>query len=81
MDRSNISPLTLFSEVSDDDLISMKYMASVLDCAHCTIRRMIQRKQLPKPIKLGNQHMWHVGNLKTYIQKRFHEVSHDQTQS
>jgi len=42
---------------------------------------MIQRKQLPKPIKLGNQHMWHVGNLKTYIQKRFHEVSHDQTQS
>ena len=58
------------SQLSPKDMLDEKRLAHVLHVSTRTIRRMVERDEIPPPMPTGNRSFWIVGNLTAYFEAR-----------
>jgi predicted DNA-binding transcriptional regulator AlpA len=58
-------------------LIDDARLASILQVCSCTIKRMVQRSELPPPIRMSGHPVWFAGTILEHIQKRLEAARKD----
>ena len=62
------SPATIsLSGFADSDLITKQELCQCLGCSERTIRRMVDRFELPPPVDLGVRKVWIVGKIRGWF--------------
>ena len=59
------------AEMHPDEVIDITELARLLGLHTKTIRRMVQRGELPRGATLGGKRQWRVGTLLSYLRDRF----------
>ena len=58
------------AELPDSAMMDLAALAEALGCCQRTARRMIRRRELPPPIKLGRRSVWTAGRLRAWLDRR-----------
>lgn len=66
---ANTGIMTGMAVMKDEDIVCAKTLAECNHCTQRTIRRMIERGELPQPFRMQGRSCWLVGDLKAHIEK------------
>jgi len=58
------------AELPDSAMMDLAALALALGCCQRTARRMVRRRELPPPIKLGRRSVWTAGRLRAWLDRR-----------
>ena len=64
---TNEKVITDFAELKPGTLVNVTFVADALGVSERTVRRMVQRHQLPPPISFGNASLWLIEHLLDYV--------------
>lgn len=70
MESHEHKTVTVLAELADDVLLDEDGMANAFHVVTRTIRRMVERYELPPPMRLASKNWWRVGNVRGWLNTR-----------
>ena len=64
-------------ELGEGAIITEKALARLFDKHPDSIKRAVQRKELPQPVKLMGKPSWTAGSIVKHIEQRLHEAAQE----
>ena len=69
--------IAALGELGDGALVTEKGLAGIVGCKPVSIRRAVQRGELPAPIKMFGKHTWTVGAIVRHVETRLEEAARE----
>jgi predicted DNA-binding transcriptional regulator AlpA len=63
------SPQIPFHAYPDDAMLRRSELARTFSCGERTVQRMVQRHELPPPVRIASKSVWVVGALKAWFRE------------
>jgi predicted DNA-binding transcriptional regulator AlpA len=67
MQAAGPAVITDLADLRADDYVRADYLADVFQVTPRTVRRMVERGELPEPVKLGRRDYWVAGQVREHI--------------
>ena len=69
-DTEELRAITDLAELPPAALVSPALLARVLGVTERTLRRLVERSELPQPLALGTRKYWLAGRIVTWLESR-----------
>ena len=73
-------PITALADLPERALLSEAYLAEVFGVTDRTVRRMVERGELPPPLPIGSRPLWLAGRVLRHIEANADRAEEDARQ-
>jgi predicted DNA-binding transcriptional regulator AlpA len=75
--RGGPLPLARLGDLGEDTIIDEAHLAALFGRCRASVKRFVERGELPQPTKLGGQNIWTARALIQHIEKRLAAEARD----
>lgn len=66
----SVSTKVSIHDYSESQYVTKAELAKIFDVTERTILRMVNRYELPKPVRMGKRSLWQIGYVRGWMEKR-----------